>query len=791
MPLKTWITASLRNAMIAGVSLPLAFASLLSAMLLMDEVRVYSESSYIENRTFLIGRLSALVHEQQKERGATSIFLSSGGTVFASELSAQRLLTDAAAESLRETISSNGVNLTGRLDTSITELLATLDDRGQHRQRVDAQDIEVGPALAHYTDHNTLILNTIKRIGSVSESSDVVVRVMALEALMAAKEAAAIERAIGSGGFAVGTFDIPRTLRLTELVSAQRAGLTRFRALATERQTAQLESIDTTDVSALRGVALNAVQTGDIGGVTPADFFAATTTRIEALKALEDRVVQDLAEYAAGLSSKSTWSISSVAFGVLAAFASAIGLTAFSIRNMLKSVRAISDAGDKLARGDKDAKLPEDCPKELGRIVWSINLFRKSVIEGQDRENAIIEERNRNEAAAREESEKRQRAEKERAEADAEHARREQQRMQDYAAELSRIVAACAQGDFSQRMHLDDIDGVLAELSQGLNQISDGVASSLEEIKRVLAHMVQGDLTYQPRGTFDGVFAEIIDAMTDATRTMSRALARVATGTDSVSGSADEISATTNDLARRSEQDAAMLQENAHSIDGISESIRTVAEASSAASRYVIEVSQKADEGSKIAEKTKQAMEEIQTSSQDIAKILAVLDDIAFQTNLLALNAGVEAARAGEAGQGFAVVASEVRSLAQRSSDSSREITSLIEAANANITRGVDMVEQTTGSLSSIASDISAVTSQIDQIAGSAEETRRTVDSISAATGQLDQSAQKTAAMLEEANAAVQVLNEETTSLKHEVATFKLADFEPVPSRGSHGGAAA
>ncbi len=790
MPFKTWITASLRNAMIAGVSLPLAFATILSAMLLKDEIQVYWQSSYVENRTLLISRLSALVHEQQKERGATSIYLNSGGTAFRAELSAQRLLTDAAAESLRETIRSNGVNLTNRLDTNVTAILATLDERGQHRQRVDAQGIEVGPALGHYTDHNTLILETIKRIGSVSESSDVVVRVMALEALMAAKEAAGIERAIGSGGFAAGAFDIPRSLRLTELISAQRAGLARFRALATDAQTAQLESIDTAEIAALRRIAFDAVQTGDVGGVTPSDFFAATTSRIEAFKALEDRVVQDLADFAAGLSAKSAWSIFLVAFGVLAAFAGAIGLTAFSIRNMLKAVRAISDAGDKLARGDKDAKLPEDSPKELGRIVWSINFFRKSVIEGQERENAIIEERNRTEAAAREESEKRQRAEKERAESDAQRAREEQQRMQDYAAELSRIVAACAKGDFSQRMDMEDTDGVLAELSQGLNEISDGVASSLDEIKRALAHMVQGDLTYQPRGTFDGVFADIIEAMTDATRTMSRALARVATGTDSVSGSADEISATTNDLARRSEQDAAMLQENANSIDGISEAIRTVAEASGAANRYVIEVSQKADEGSRIAEKTKQAMEEIQTSSQDIAKILAVLDDIAFQTNLLALNAGVEAARAGEAGQGFAVVASEVRSLAQRSSDSSREITSLIEAANANITRGVDMVEQTTGSLSSIASDISAVTSQIDQIAGSAEETRRTVDSISAATGQLDQSAQKTAAMLEEANAAVQVLNEETTSLKHEVATFKLADTGPVLSRELQRGAA-
>ena len=791
MPIKSWITASLRYTMIAGVSLPLAFASILSAILLTDEIAVYSQAKYLQNRIQLISHLGALVHEQQKERGATSIFLSSGGATFGSELASQRRLTDAASDALQNTIRANGTALGAGLDNSIASILAALEMRAEHRRAVDAQSIEVQVALAHYTDHNGLILSTIKRIGSVNASSDVVVRVMALEAIMAAKEAAGIERAVGSGGFAIGAFDIQRALQFGGLINAQDRVLERFRALATTEQVAQLDAIDLTKIAALRKIAFDAVQTGELGGVAPADFFSATTMRIDALKSLEDRLVQDLTAYSSSLSQSSLRSILWVATGIVAAFASAVGLTVFSIRNMLRSVRAISDAGDKLARGDRDAQLPEDSPKELGRIVWSINFFRKSVIEGQEREATIIEERNRTEAAAREESEKRQRAEKERAEADALRAREEQKRIQDYAAELSRIVAACAKGDFSQRMHLENTDGVLAELSQGLNQISDGVASSLDEIKRALAHMVQGDLTYQPRGNFDGVFGEIIEAMTDATRTMSRALVRVAIATDSVSGSANEISATTNDLARRSEQNAAMLQTNAHSIDGISESIRTVAEASGAANRYVIEVSQKADEGSRIAEQTKKAMEEIQSSSQDIAKILAVLDDIAFQTNLLALNAGVEAARAGEAGRGFAVVASEVRSLAQRSSDSSREITSLIEAANANIARGVDMVEQTTGSLSSIASDISAVTTQIDQIAGSAEETRRSVDDISAATGQLDQSTQKTAAMLEEANAAVQVLNEEAKALKREVGTFTLADVEPARAVASQTNAAA
>ncbi len=166
------------------------------------------------------------------------------------------------------------------------------------------------------------------------------------------------------------------------------------------------------------------------------------------------------------------------------------------------------------------------------------------------------------------------------------------------------------------------------------------------------------------------------------------------------------------------------------------------------------------------------AMSEIQESSTKIGNIIGVIDEIAFQTNLLALNAGVEAARAGEAGKGFAVVAQEVRELAQRSAGAAREIKALISTSSAQVTTGVQLVDETGMSLKDICEQVGGISAIIDRIATAAREQAVSLREVSAAGDAMDKVTQQNAAMVEETTAAAQTLVHETERLAQMVGQF-------------------
>ena len=159
------------------------------------------------------------------------------------------------------------------------------------------------------------------------------------------------------------------------------------------------------------------------------------------------------------------------------------------------------------------------------------------------------------------------------------------------------------------------------------------------------------------------------------------------------------------------------------------------------------------------------AINEINGSSKQIAKIIKVIDEIAFQTNLLALNAAVEAARAGEHGKGFAVVAEEVRNLAQRSASAAKDTAQLIEDSGKKVDAGVDLTKKVEASLKEIVKNVKKVTNLVNEIANASQEQSEGVGQVGQAISQMDQITQQNAANAEETASASEELSAQANSL--------------------------
>ena len=243
---------------------------------------------------------------------------------------------------------------------------------------------------------------------------------------------------------------------------------------------------------------------------------------------------------------------------------------------------------------------------------------------------------------------------------------------------------------------------------------------------------------------------------------------------DKMSQAANSLATGNKDLAHKAENTAANLEETASSMEEIASAISMATNNSVKGNEMMNHCRESIDNATSVVSETVRSMNEVNADSEKIKDIIKVIEGIAFQTNILALNAAVEAARAGDQGKGFAVVASEVRSLAQSSQDSAKDITELVNQVYEKINKANKIVESQEELFLSIKNEIDETANIIRDISSAALEQQSGVAQVNKAVMEMDSITQENAALVEESTASSLALYDDAKELQSVMSFFKI-----------------
>ena len=647
-----------------------------SGYLLIEKRQVSSDMESLNELARLGPVVSAMVHEMQKERGASAGFIASKGQKFTQKLPDQRKQTDAKRTALAEALKAfdadaYGSGLVGKVEAA-RKAVAGLDGvRGQ----VSGLSITVPQMAGYYSPTIAKLLSIVEEMAVLSTNAEVTNAITAYTTFLQGKERAGIERAMGAGGFGAGEFKPPIYRRFLQLIAMQDVFFGVFGNYATAEQKAFNEktvsgrTVD--EVNRMRKIAIESISTGDTGGIEGGDWFDTITRKINLLKTVEDKIAGDLQATATRISDEAQSAFYMVAVFSAVLLALTIALSFYIVRSITTPVVAMTEAMGRLAKGDHAVEVPAlDQTDEVGEMAQSVQVFK---------DNAIRMEQMRKE---QEEAEKRAEEEKRAAM----HALAD-----DFEKNIGVVVESVASSASQMQATAQSMSATAEETSRQSTAVATASEEASQNVQTVASAAEELSTSVAEIGRQVSESATIAaEAAAEAERTNAtvHGLSEAAQKIDEVINLINDIANQTNLLALNATIEAARAGEAGKGFAVVASEVKNLANQTAKATADI------ATQINAMQEETVGAVGAIKGITETIGKINEIATTIASAVEEQGAATGEISRNVQEAAQGTGEVSSNITGVTQAATETGTAAAEVLAAADGISKQSVALREQ-------------------------------------------------------------------------------------------------
>lgn len=369
-----------------ALMLPVIGVLIFSSLVLLEKRNIGGEMKSLQKLASLAPTISALVHELQKERGKSAVFIGSKGSKYVKELPRQWVVSSEKLTNLKKALETfDAASFSNALVSKLDSAIVALSLMGDTRQTVKSLSTTVPKMASYYTPAIAKLLKIVEEMAVISTNAEVTKAITAYTTFLQGKERAGIERAMGGAGFGAGKFKPVIYRKFLQLIAMQNVFLGTFDVYATEDQRNFLQKTvvgpDVDEVNRMREIAIESPITNDVHGITGPYWFGTITKKIDLLKIVEDKVAHDLVTLTDKIAASANTTFSVLLIFTLILLGITAVLVGFIVRGITVPIANMTDNMKTLAGGDKSILIDgADRGDEIGDMAQAVAIFKDSMI---------------------------------------------------------------------------------------------------------------------------------------------------------------------------------------------------------------------------------------------------------------------------------------------------------------------------------------------------------------------------------------------------------------------------